>query len=144
MGWLYSPVDGGPYDGWIFDVEIYLDDPSASGPTLSDCWQKSGRPFNATTFMDSVVPIEQDIEADQEDATDTQNWGYRDSDNNDFGPYWIECPDSGAADPRCLIFFSFKRSQTTGDPQDYDLAADALRIYESLAFFQVQVYPLDG
>ena len=64
MGWLYSPVDGGPYDGWVFDVEIYLDDPSASGPTLSDCWQKSGRPFNATTFMDSVVPIEQDIEAD--------------------------------------------------------------------------------
>ena len=143
MGWLYSPVDGGPYDGLVFSLDISFREIS-NDPQLSDCWQKSGRPFNATTFMDGVVPIEQDIDPDYEDTTNVQNWYIKLSDfNGDLG-YRIECPDSGAADPRCLIYLSFSRSQFSEDPQDYDLSTDALRIYESLAFFQVQIYPLDG
>ena len=109
MGWLYSPVDGGPYDGWIFDFDIHELD-LGSNSSINDCWHTSGRPFNATTFMDSVVSIEQDVAANKGNATDFQNWGYRDSDNYSYGPYWIECPDSGATDPRCTIYFSFKRS----------------------------------
>ena len=49
LGWLYSPDKDGPYDGWVVDIR---DTELGDSVQFSDYWHESGRPFNASTFMD--------------------------------------------------------------------------------------------
>ena len=54
MGWLYSPVDNGPYDGWVIDI---YDAEFGESSRFGDYWQ-TGHPFLAITFMDAKAYVE--------------------------------------------------------------------------------------
>ena len=113
LGWLYSPVDNGPYDGWVIDI---YDAEFGTSSSSGDYWQKSGRPFNSSTFMDGQAYVEQDIEENRGDAETSLQWELVDEDSNFGSDYGIDCPDSAAADQRCTVYASFKRSFSSADP----------------------------